>query len=280
MGTVGLNFGSPTSGQGFDVTETVSQIVTNLQKVETPWKNQLSTLQSQDTQLSSLGTLMSALSTDLSKLTDFTGILAQKMGSSSNNNVLQLTAATSIAAAGTHSVVVNSMATTSSGYLTEVASASDKLTGSIWLGVGNDTLHQVSVPSSGTLSSLAAAINSAGIGVSASVLTDTTGSRLSLVSSTSGADGNITIGSATSLADASGTVLGYAGSAGSGTSYSKGSLAAVAAAGDKLTGSISIQVGGGKTQTVTMASSGGTLQDLADAINNTSGIGVNPATLA
>jgi flagellar hook-associated protein 2 len=149
------------------------------------------------------------------------------------------------------------------------------LTGSIWLGVGNDTLHQVSVPSSGTLSSLAAAINSAGIGVSASVLTDTTGSRLSLVSSTSGADGNITIGSATSLADASGTVLGYAGSAGSGTSYSKGSMAAVAAAGDKLTGSISIQVGGGKTQTVTMASSGGTLQDLADAINNTSGIGVN-----
>ena len=33
MGAVGLNFGSPTSGQGFDVTSTVNQIVTNLQSV-------------------------------------------------------------------------------------------------------------------------------------------------------------------------------------------------------------------------------------------------------
>ena len=279
MGTVGLNFGSPTSGQGFDVTSTVNSIVANLQKVETPWKNQLTKLQSQDTQLSSLGTLMSALSTDLSKLTDFTGILAQKTGSSSDNNVLQLTAATSAAAAGTHSVVVNNLATTSSGYLTEVANASDKLTGSIWLAVGGGTQHQISVPANGTLASLAAAINSAGIGISASVLTDTTGSRLSLVSGTSGTDGNITVGAATSLADTSGTVLGYSGSPGSGASFSNGALAAVAAAGDTLTGSISIQVGGGKTQTVTLGSSGGTLQDLANAINNTAGIGVN-ATLS
>ncbi len=275
MGTVGLNFGSPTSGTGFDVSATVSQIVTNLQKVETPWKTQLSTFQSQDTQLSNLGTLLSTLSGDLSKLTDFTGILAQKTGSSSDNNVVQLTAATSAATAGTHSVVVNSLATTSSGYLTEVANASDTLTGSIWLGVGNGTLHQISVPANGTLASLAAAINSAGIGISASVLTDTSGSRLSLVSGTSGADGNIMVGAATNLADGSGTVLGYSGSAGSASGYSNGSLAAVAGASDKLTGSISIQVGGGKTQTVTMGSSGGTLQDLADAINNTAGIGVN-----
>ena len=274
MSTVGLNFGSPTSGTGFDVSATVSQIVTNLQKVETPWKDQLSTLQSQDTQLSNLGTLLSSLSSDVGKLTDFTGVLAQKTGSSSDTNVLQLTAATSAAGAGTHSVVVNSLATTSSGYLTEVASATDTLTGSVWLGVGNGPLHQISVPSAGTLASLAAAINSAGIGISASVLSDTTGSRLSLVSGTSGADGNITVGAATNLADASGTVLGYSGSPGSGNSYSKGALAAVAAAGAKLTGSISIQVGGGKTQTVNLGSSGGTVQDLADAINGTSGIGV------
>ena len=275
MGTVGLSFGSPTSGQGFDVTSTVNTIVANLQKVETPWKNQLSTLQSQDTQLSNLGTLLSSLSTDVNNLTDFTGVLAQKTGSSSDTNVLQLTAATSSAAAGTHSVVVNSLATTSSGYLTEVANASDKLTGSIWLGVGSGTPHQISVPANGTLASLAAAINSASLGISASVLTDTSGSRLSLVSGTSGADGNITIGAGTNLADANGTVLGYAGSPGSGNSYSTGSLATVAAAGDTLTGSISIQVGGGKSQTVTLGSSGGTLQDLADAINSTAGIGVN-----
>ena len=56
MGAVGLNFGSATSGQGFDVTSTVNQIVTNLQAVETPWKTQLTALASKDTALSSLGT--------------------------------------------------------------------------------------------------------------------------------------------------------------------------------------------------------------------------------
>jgi flagellar hook-associated protein 2 len=277
MGTVGLNFGSPTSGQGFDVAATVSSIVTNMQKVETPWKNQLSTLQAQDTQLSNLGTLLSALSSDLSKLTDFTGIMAQKTGSSSDNNILQLTSATSAAAAGSHSVIVNSLATTASGYLTEVGNASDKLTGSVWLGVGNGTLHQISVPSGGTLNSLASAINAAGIGIRASVLTDSSGSRLSLTSATSGADGEIVVGAASQLADPSGTVLGYSATAGS--SFSTGSLASVAAAGDTLTGSISIQVGGGKSRTISLAASGGTLQDLADAINNTAGIGVN-ATLS
>lgn len=272
MGTVGLNFGSPTSGQGFDVTSTVNSIVSNLQKVETPWKNQLSSLQAQDTQLSNLGTLLSTLSSDVSNLTDFTGILAQKTGSSSDTNVLQLTSASSAATAGTHSVTVNSLATTSSGYLAEVANASDTLTGSIWLGVGNGSLHQISVPG-GTLASVAAAINAAGIGISASVLTDSTGSRLSLVSGTSGADGNIVVGSASNLADAAGTVLGYAGSPGTGSSYSSGALGAVGAADDVLTGSITIQVGGGKAQTINLGSSGGTLQDLADAINSTAGVG-------
>src|SRR5208282_1519256 len=52
MGTVGLSYGSPTSGTGFDVSSTVAEIVTNLQKVETPWKSQLTSLESQDTVIS------------------------------------------------------------------------------------------------------------------------------------------------------------------------------------------------------------------------------------
>jgi len=56
MGSVGLSFGSATSGQGFDVTTTVNEIVANLQAVETPWTTQLTSLQSKDTALSSLGT--------------------------------------------------------------------------------------------------------------------------------------------------------------------------------------------------------------------------------
>lgn len=202
MGTVGLNFGSPTSGTGFDVTSTVSTIVANLQKVETPWKTQLSSLESQDTALSSLGTLLSKLSTDVSQLTDFTGVLAQKTGSSSDINVLQLTSASSAAVAGTHEVAVKSLAKTSSGYLTAITNASDQLSGSITIKVGSGTARTINVGSSNnTLAGLASAINSAGVGVTASVLTDSKGSRLSLVSGTSGGNGELAVTS--SIVDAS-----------------------------------------------------------------------------
>ncbi len=203
MGTVGLSFGSPTSGAGFDVASTVTQIVSNLQNVEKPWKNQLTTLQSQDTAISSLGTLVSAVSTDMTSLTDFQGVMAQKEGSSSNTGVLQLSSATSAATAGTHSVVVENLAQTSSGYLDEVSSTSDLLGGSITVKVnGNSKTFNLSDLSSSnqTLDGLASAINSAGIGITANVLTDSSGSRLSLVSGTSGATGQMTITS--SLTDA------------------------------------------------------------------------------
>jgi len=209
MGTVGISFGSPTGGTGFDVSNTVSQIVANLQNVEQPWKTQLATLQSQDTAISSLGSLLSTLSTDVSSLTDFQGVLAGKQGSSSDTNVLQLTSASPNAVAGTHTIVVNSLAATSSGSLKEIAAASDTLTGSINIQVGSGSPHTITIDSSSnTLATLSSAINSAGIGVSASVLTDANGSRLSLVSSTSGSAGNLTVTSA--ITDATtGTALTY-----------------------------------------------------------------------
>src|SRR6516225_2839642 len=165
MGVVGLNFGSATSGQGFDVASTVNQIVTNLQSVETPWKNQLASLQSKDTALSNLGTLISTLSTDLQSLRDFSGVLSDKSGSSSDPSVLSLLSANSAAVAGTHEVTVKNLARTSTA---------------------------------ATLSGLATAINGAGLGVTATLLTNADGSaRLSLVSQTSGSAGQITIADST-----------------------------------------------------------------------------------
>jgi flagellar hook-associated protein 2 len=204
MGTVGLSFGSPTSGQGFDVSSTVAAIVANLQNVETPWKTQLATLQGQDTAISSLGTLFSKLSNDLSSLTDLEGILSQKTGSSSDTNVLSLTAANSTAIAGTHSIQVSNLAQTSSGYLAPITNASDTLSGSITLQAGTSgTSQTITLNSSdNTLAGLAATINSSGVGVNAAVLTDSSGSRLSLVSGKSGAAGNLTV-SANSIVDAS-----------------------------------------------------------------------------
>jgi len=208
MGTVGLSFGSPTSGAGFDVSSTVAEIVGNLQNVETPWKNQLTTLDSEDTAISNLGTLFSNLSNDMSSLTDFEGILAQKTGSSSDTNVLELTSATSSATAGTHSVVVENLAQTSSGYLDAIANASDTLSGALSIEVnGNTESFDMSSLSDPTLSGLASAINASGIGVTANVLTDSSGARLSLVSGTSGAAGQMTITS--TIADPTSGTLDY-----------------------------------------------------------------------
>jgi flagellar hook-associated protein 2 len=210
MGVVGISFGSPTAGTGFDVSNTVSQIVANLQNIESPWKSQLNTLDTQDTVISSLGSLLSNLSTDVSQFTDFEGVLAQKEGSSSNPDVLALTSASSAAVAGTHSIVVTTLAATSSGYLDAITNASDTLAGSLTVQVGLGKPQPITVDSTdNTLSGLAAAINSAGIGVTASVLTDTNGSRLSLVSKTSGTAGELTVNSAITDSTNANTALAY-----------------------------------------------------------------------
>jgi len=294
MGTVGLNFGSPTSGAGFDVSTTVASIVSNLKNVETPWNTQLTSLASQDTAISSLGTLFSNLSNDMSSLTDAEGILSEKEGSSSDENVLTLTAADSTAIAGTHTVEVANLAQTSSGYMAPIANPDDTLSGLITLQVGASGKPQTITldPTNDTLAGLASAINSSGVGIDASVLTDASGSRLSLVSGTSGADGNITI-SANTIADTSNstaTTLNYSGAAGS----TSGTLASVANAGDTLSGTMSIQAGTAAAQSVVFgaapvpplantiytgsASGDNTLAGVASAISG-AGIGVTASMI-
>jgi len=200
MGAVGLNFGSATSGQGFDVATTVSEIVANLQAVETPWKTQLTALEAKDTALSSLGTQISTLSTDLQNLTDFSGTLADMRGSSSDTNVLELSSASSSAVAGTHTIVVQNLAQISSA-ASDAIGASDTLTGGITFKVGSGDWQTANVgddSTSATLSGLSSAINNAALGVTASVLTNADGTqRLSLVSQTSGSAGQITIANST-----------------------------------------------------------------------------------
>jgi flagellar hook-associated protein 2 len=200
MSSVGLSFGSATSGDGFDVSSTVNEIVTNLQAVETPWKTQLTSLQSKDTELSTLGTQISTLSTDLQALTDFSSTMSYKTGSSSDTSVLTLSSASASSVAGTHEIVVKNLAQTSSA-TSDAVGASDPLTGSITFKVGSGAWQTVNVGDSSTaatLSGLSAAINDANLGVTASVLTNADGTeRLLLVSKTSGSAGQITIANST-----------------------------------------------------------------------------------
>ncbi|HEY0161251.1 MAG TPA: flagellar filament capping protein FliD [Edaphobacter sp.] len=206
MGTVGLNFGAVNSGQGIDVASTVSQIMAAEQAIEDPWKSQLSTLQAQDTMLSQMGSDLSTLATALQKLTDFNGVLAGKQGSSSNEDVVSISSASSLAAAGSHTIVVNQLAQTSSQYSDQITNTSDTLSGTVTIKIGTNTS---SLDVNGmTLSDLAAAINSNAMGVRAAVITEANGSRLSLVSSTSGAAGEITMGGSL-VDDANGSAVNF-----------------------------------------------------------------------
>ena len=214
MGAVGLNFGSPTSGAGFDVATTVASIVANMQATETPYKTQLTAYQAQDTVISNLATLMATLSTDVTNLTGATGVLSGLEGSSSNTNVLQLTSATTGAVAGSHSIVVSQLASTSSVYGSAVAST-DTLSGSLSILVGTEsaTNQPISIsvdPNNDTLSGLAASINSANAGVTASVVTGSGGEQLSITSATSGAAGELTVNAGSLTDTTTGSAVSFA----------------------------------------------------------------------
>lgn len=253
MGTVGLSFGAATSGQGFDVASTVTQIQAASAAIENPWNSELSTLQAQDTVFTSLGTDLSTLTTSIQALTDFEGVFSEKEGSSSDPNTLALSSATSSATAGSHTVLVNNLATTSSEVSGTLANASDTLSGSVTITVNGKSSEIDVSSSSNTLSSLASAINAADAGVTATVLTDSSGSRLSLASTTSGAAGNITISSA--LSDTTtGNSIAF-------TSSQPGKDASIVVDGTTLTSS---------SNTVTNAIPGVTFQLLASSASSTS----------
>jgi flagellar hook-associated protein 2 len=273
MGAVGINFGSATSGAGFDVATTVASIVANLQQIENPWTAQLTALKADDTSLTSIGTDLGTLSTSLQSLTDFQGVLAAKQGSSSNTDILALTSAGPTATAGNHTIVVSQLAQTSSEYSDPIA-ATDTIGGALTIQVGpsgTPTTIPVVPGSSDTLATYAAAINAAGIGVSASVISDTSGSRLSLVSDTSGAAGQLTVtqGGATTAASTVSTSL--ASTVDPTSSIAASNTFTLPSSTSLLSGIFSYSVGGGTPATVDLGSTPLSLTAAASALNADSG---------
>ncbi len=149
---------------------------------------------------------MSSLSTALATLTSFDGAFSQKDGATSDSSTVALTNATVDAIAGTHTLTVQQMATTSQQHSSIVA-AGATLSGSITLQVGSGTSQTITLDSTdSSISGLANAINQAGVGVDATVITDSSGSRLSLTSATSGAAGEMSVDTS-GITDSSGNTL-------------------------------------------------------------------------
>ena len=191
-----LNSATNTSGSGIDVTSTVNAILQIDAQPEVNLQSQVTALGTQTTALQTIETDLTSLQTAVQALSDPTGDLNQVTVTSSNNDVVSATAAAGTAAA-THTIMVNSLATTAAEYSAPQTSATSALpTGTLDIQVGSGAPTPITMGTSGStdnLTDLAAYINQQNMGVTASVVTDTSGARLSLVSQTSGSAGALTI---------------------------------------------------------------------------------------
>jgi flagellar hook-associated protein 2 len=182
-------------GQGIDVNSFVTQALAGDQAIITNRQIQQTGIDQETSALATISANLTALKSVASALNDPFGIFASQTATSSNPNLLTATAA-STAVAGTHTIVVTSLATTSSFYSAPVATSSTPLaTGdTIAISAGGTSAASVTVDSTNnTLDKLAAAINSQTTAVRASVINDSNGARLALVSTATGLPGDLAV---------------------------------------------------------------------------------------
>jgi len=204
---VSLNPSTILSGQGINVSSVVSQIISEQSGQLSVWQGQQTTLATQEGLLEGEENNLTSLQTAVAALADPTGALAAQAATSSDTSVLTASAGIT-AVTATHSVVVNNLATTGTLYTDPVAAgpnasilANGETTGDIQLQVGGSGNTPFDIPitqgSNDTLTTLAAYINTQSTannwGVTASVVSDTSGSRLALFSQSSGTAGALAI---------------------------------------------------------------------------------------
>lgn len=174
-------------GSGLDLNSLLSELQANADEALQPVENQESTTQAE---ISAFGTIQSALAA----LGDATSALAnpatfQATSASVQGSSVTATEATN-APVGQYAVNVTQLATASSVATLGVASETTALgAGSVSFTLGNGTTESVNVATgSDNLQAVADAINTANVGVRASIINDGSGSpwRLVLQSSTTG----------------------------------------------------------------------------------------------
>ncbi|MGD0907234.1 MAG: flagellar filament capping protein FliD [Candidatus Acidiferrales bacterium] len=196
MGTIN-NFGNvllPAGSNTINVQTLLNTAIAALDAPLTQLQNEQTTLQTQNSTLQSIENDISTLATAVTSLGDSSGGISALQATSSNTSILSATA-DSTAAIQNHSITVNSLATTSTYYTAPVATSSTAIaTGSFTLSVGSNAPATITVDNTNnTLDGLASAINGQNLGVTASVVNDASGARLTIVSNTSGAASDITI---------------------------------------------------------------------------------------
>jgi flagellar hook-associated protein 2 len=187
------------STPGIDVTAAVAAAIYADRAPERIWQADQTTLTGQTSALTAIQTATNAVTTDLQALNSLTGPLAARTATSSNTGEVTATAAAGTVA-GNHTVVVNSLASTAGWYSDLATSATATLPASSFtLTVGSGTPVTIATGTGNpgdNLNDLATTINGDKLGVTATVVTDSTGSRLAISANTSGTAGNFSITSA------------------------------------------------------------------------------------
>jgi flagellar hook-associated protein 2 len=200
---ISLNPSAILSGQGINVSSLVQQIIASQSGQLNVWQAQQTTLATQDGVLAGMNNNLTNLQTAVAALANPVGALTAQAAASSQPGVLTA-AAQSTAITGTHQIVVTSLATTGTLYTASIAAgantsflSSGQTSGDIQIQVGgvSGTTRDlvITLGSNDTLSTLASYINTQSSanswGVTASVVSDANGSRLSLQSQSSGSGG-------------------------------------------------------------------------------------------
>ena len=178
------------TSSGIDVASTVSQILAADRAPEQQWESQQQTIAQQSTALNQLNSEASSLVDSLSSLQDPLGALAAQDTTSTQASLVTATAS-GTAATGNHVIVVSNLASTASWYSGAVADGNTAFAaGGYELTVGTGSFQTTTTISIGngvnTPNQLATYINGLKLGVTASVVTDSTGARVALVSNSSG----------------------------------------------------------------------------------------------
>lgn len=183
-------------GSGIKIDEIVTALV-NAERA--PKTNQLDRLEKQTTtRISAIGTLTGAMNSFKTALDALNkpALFESRTASTSNSSVLKATAS-STAPAGSYSVQVQQLAASSKVALQSVSggTAATFNSGTLEISVGNTSISVDVTAANNTLAGMRDAINEAGksSGISATIITDDSGSRLVLSSTKTGAGNDIKV---------------------------------------------------------------------------------------
>ena len=245
-------YGSSTAA--IDVSAAVAAGVYSARAPERNWEASITDLSSQSSDITKIESATSSFLTDLENLNSISGVFKTRTVTSSNSNYVTGVASKG-ADTGTYSVEVDQLATRETWYSAAQSSASSTLpTSSFKLTDSSGSTHSFSTgsgTSGDTLTDLAASINSASLGVKASVISDTDGARLAISSNSSGTTNSF-----------SATMADY-----TGTSWTSETMSASSTLGAGDTFTVTGSGASGPSVSVTTYS-GETYEELASAINS------------